>query len=74
MRPRAWPTDQLTPGCELEVIDACADDAVPGRFGAYRPPAKTSGSVEKVLINDQSELFAKLTSGSRPSGATSPAG
>jgi hypothetical protein len=50
-------------GCELEVIDACADDAVPGRFGAYRPPHWTSGSVEQVSIEDSAELYAKLPLG-----------
>ncbi|MCA9622150.1 MAG: hypothetical protein KC731_24170, partial [Myxococcales bacterium] len=50
-------------GCELEVIDACADDAVPGRFGAYRPPKWTSGSVEHVNIEDSAQLYAKLPLG-----------
>ena len=50
-------------GCDLEVIDACADDAVPGRFGAYRPPKWTSGSVERVRIDNEAELYAKLPLG-----------
>jgi len=50
-------------GCDLEVIDACADDAVPGRFGAYRPPKWTSGSVEKVRIDNAADLYAKLPLG-----------
>jgi len=36
---------------------------VPGRFGAYRPPKWTSGSVEKVRIDNSADLYAKLPLG-----------
>lgn len=50
-------------GCELEVIDGCSDDALPGRYGTYSPPQWTSGSVEKMSIDNTAELAAKLPLG-----------
>ena len=50
-------------GCELKVLDGCADDAVRGALGTYRPVEWTSGSVEKLDIANEGELFAKLPLG-----------
>ena len=50
-------------GCELEVIDTCRDDSVHGSLGSYRPVDWTSGSVEKIDIANEAELFAKLPLG-----------
>ncbi len=50
-------------GCDLEVLNSCADDAIAGSFGAYRPPAWTSGSVETVDIENTGDLYAKLPLG-----------
>jgi len=50
-------------GCDLRVLDACANDSVPGSLGAYRPVEWTSGSVEKIDISNQGELYAKLPLG-----------
>jgi hypothetical protein len=50
-------------GCELKVLDGCADDAVRGALGTYRPVEWTSGSVEKIDIANEGELFAKLPLG-----------
>jgi hypothetical protein len=56
-------------GCSLEPVYGCADDGMPGRFGRYEPPHWTSGSVEALQIEDETELYAKL-----PLGAVSLAG
>jgi hypothetical protein len=53
-------------GCELEVLTACNDDGIAGRYGAYNPPMWTSGSVEGFDVRDEYDLYAKL-----PLGATS---
>jgi len=50
-------------GCDLKVLDGCANDSVRGSFGAYRPVEWTSGSVEKVNISDEGDLYAKLPLG-----------
>src|SRR6186713_1336894 len=52
--------------CELEVLTACNDDGIAGRYGAYNPPMWTSGSVEGFDVRDEYDLYAKL-----PLGATS---
>jgi len=50
-------------GCDLQVLDACANDSVRGQLGAYRPVEWTSGSVEHIDISDEGELYAKLPLG-----------
>jgi hypothetical protein len=50
-------------GCDLKILDACANDSVHGALGAYRPVEWTSGSVEHVDISDEGELYAKLPLG-----------
>jgi hypothetical protein len=50
-------------GCDLRVLDGCANDSVRGALGAYRPVEWTSGSLEKVDISDEAELYAKLPLG-----------
>ncbi|HET6584358.1 MAG TPA: hypothetical protein VFG69_12940 [Nannocystaceae bacterium] len=52
--------------CELEVLTACNDDGIAGRYGAYNPPMWTSGSVEGFDVRDEYDLYAKL-----PLGASS---
>jgi hypothetical protein len=52
--------------CELEVLTACNDDGIAGRYGAYNAPMWTSGSVEGFDVRDEYDLYAKL-----PLGASS---
>jgi hypothetical protein len=55
-------------GCDLKVLDACANDSIHGAFGAYRPVEWTSGSVEKIDIASEGELYAKLPLGAATLG------
>lgn len=50
-------------GCNLKVLDGCANDSIRGAYGAYRPVEWTSGSVEKMDLASESELYAKLPLG-----------
>jgi hypothetical protein len=50
-------------GCDLKVLDHCNDDSIKGSLGSYRPVEWTSGSLEKLDINDELELTAKLPLG-----------
>jgi hypothetical protein len=50
-------------GCKLQVLDGCANDSIRGSLGAYRPVEWTSGSVERIEINNEGELYAKLPLG-----------
>ena len=50
-------------GCELQVLDECRNDSVRGSQGAYKPPEWTSGSLEKLEIASEGELYAKLPLG-----------
>jgi hypothetical protein len=61
-------------GCDLKVLDGCADDAVRGALGTYRPVEWTSGSVEKIDIANEGELFAKLPLGAASLDARVQAG
>ncbi len=61
-------------GCTLQVVDSCADDSTPGRYGSYHPPKWTSGSVEKVHIDNSDELYAKLPLGVATFGGRVQAG
>jgi hypothetical protein len=56
-------------GCKLQVLDACANDSVRGSLGSYGAVDWTSGSVEKVDILDENELYAKLPLGTSDLGA-----
>ncbi|MBX3205313.1 MAG: hypothetical protein KF764_09600 [Labilithrix sp.] len=50
-------------GCDLTVLDRCSKDNDLTYFGRYDPPEWTSGSVEKLDIANEGELFAKLPLG-----------
>ncbi len=56
-------------GCNLQVVDTCTNDDVRGSLGAYGPVDWTSGSVEKVDILNEDELYAKLPLGANTIGA-----
>ena len=55
-------------GCELRVIDSCRNDSVKGALGAYKTVDWTSGSVEKMDISNEGELYAKLPLGAATLG------
>ena len=61
-------------GCELKVLDACANDSIQGSLGRYRPVEWTSGSVEKIAISNEGELYAKLPLGVATLGGRVSAG
>jgi hypothetical protein len=61
-------------GCELQIVDACKNDSLKGSLGAYKPVEWTSGSVEKININNEGELYAKLPLGVASLGARVSAG
>jgi hypothetical protein len=61
-------------GCELSIVDSCKNDSVKGSLGAYKPVDWTSGSIEKVEIKNEAELFAKLPLGAASLGARVSAG
>jgi hypothetical protein len=50
-------------GCKLYVLDECRNDSVRGEQGAYKPIEWTSGSLEKLEIANEGELYAKLPLG-----------
>ncbi|MBK7579923.1 MAG: hypothetical protein IPI67_06915 [Myxococcales bacterium] len=50
-------------GCKLTVLDSCKDDSVRGSFGSYKPVEWTSGSLEKMEIKSEAELYANLPLG-----------
>ncbi len=50
-------------GCNLQVLDECRNDSVRGEQGAYKPVEGTSGSLEKLEIASEGELYAKLPLG-----------
>lgn len=49
--------------CKLTVLDGCKDDSVKGNYGTYRPVEWTSGSLEKMEIKSEAELYANLPLG-----------
>lgn len=61
-------------GCELRVLDGCNRGSLRGGLGAYNPAEWTSGSVEKIDISDEGELYAKLPLGIATLGARVHAG
>lgn len=50
-------------GCKLTVLDSCKDDSVRGSLGTYKPVEWTSGSLEKMEIKNEAELYANLPLG-----------
>jgi hypothetical protein len=49
-------------GCDLRVLEGCAP-SIKGSLGAYGAVEWTSGSVEKIDIGSEGELYAKLPLG-----------
>jgi hypothetical protein len=47
-------------GCELQVLESCRVSAKKGTLGNYKPTEWTAGSVEKMDIANEAELYAKL--------------
>ncbi|HEY8042615.1 MAG TPA: hypothetical protein VIF15_22590 [Polyangiaceae bacterium] len=50
-------------GCDLTILDGCAQDSVPGELGAYKPVDWTSGQLETVDVGNEADLYAKLPLG-----------
>jgi len=61
-------------GCDLKIVDSCRNDSVKAQLGSYRPVEWTSGSVEKIEVRNEGELFAKLPLGAATLGARVKAG
>jgi hypothetical protein len=61
-------------GCALQVLEGCVNSDVRGSLGAYNPPEWTSGSVEKIDIRDEGELYTKLPLGVATIGGRVAAG
>ncbi len=61
-------------GCELRVIDSCRNDSLKGTLGSYKTVDWTSGSVEKMDISNEGELYAKLPLGAATLGGRVSAG
>jgi hypothetical protein len=61
-------------GCDLKVIDSCRNDSVKGALGSYKSIDWTSGSVEKMDISNEGELYAKLPLGAATLGGRVSAG
>jgi hypothetical protein len=55
-------------GCDMQVLDECRNDSIRGSQGAYKPVEWTAGSLEKLQIANQGELYAKLPLGSASLG------
>lgn len=55
-------------GCDLKVLDSCNDDSVKGAVGSYKPVEWTSGSLEKIEIATEGDLYAKLPLGAATLG------
>jgi hypothetical protein len=55
-------------GCNLKLLDECRNDSIRGSQGAYRPVEWTTGSLEKLNISNQGELYAKLPLGAASLG------
>ena len=55
-------------GCELQILDECRNDSIRGSQGAYKPVEWTAGSLEKLNIQNQGELYAKLPLGAATLG------
>jgi len=55
--------------CAIELLRGCSDGGIPGRYGRYREPVFTSGTVESFSMKDEDELWAKLPLGAARFGA-----
>ncbi len=55
-------------GCDMKVLDQCRNDSVRGQLGAYKPVEWTSGSLEKLDIASEDDLYAKLPLGAATLG------
>jgi hypothetical protein len=55
-------------GCDMVVLDECRNDSIRGSQGAYKPVEWTTGQLEKMLIQNTGELYAKLPLGSASLG------
>lgn len=55
-------------GCSLVVLDECRNESIRGTQGSYLPTQWTSGSLEKIDISNEGELYAKLPLGSATLG------
>jgi hypothetical protein len=55
-------------GCNLRLLDECRNDSIRGSQGAYKPVEWTTGSLEKLNIASQGELYAKLPLGAASLG------
>jgi hypothetical protein len=61
-------------GCDLQVVDSCRSDSLKGALGSYRSVDWTSGSIEKIDIKNEGELYAKLPLGAASLGGRVSAG
>ncbi|MFT3772723.1 MAG: hypothetical protein QM820_45620 [Minicystis sp.] len=61
-------------GCQMKPLYGCSDDGIAGRFGSYRKPEFTSGTVEGFAIKNEDELNAKLPLGAVTLGGEMKAG
>lgn len=61
-------------GCDLQILDRCSLDALKGANGAYGPVEWTSGSLEKIDVKNEGELYAKLPLGAAALGGRVEAG
>ncbi|MEJ7728422.1 MAG: hypothetical protein WKG00_04325 [Polyangiaceae bacterium] len=55
-------------GCNMRVLDGCSNDSIRGANGAYKVPEWTGGSLEKIDIASEGELYAKLPLGAAELG------
>jgi hypothetical protein len=61
-------------GCDLQVVDSCRNDSLKGSLGSYRSVDWTSGSIEKIDVKNEGELYAKLPLGAASLGGRVAAG
>ncbi len=55
--------------CQMKVLHGCSDDGIAGRYGSYKAPELTSGSLEALSIKTEDELYAKLPLGAASFGS-----
>lgn len=56
-------------GCKVTILNGCSDEGIAGRYGTYRKPIPTSGTVESLSVTSNDELYAKLPLGAAKFGA-----
>jgi len=49
--------------CEMRIVEGCRDASLAGRFGTYRAPTYTSGSLESFSMRTSDDVAAKLPLG-----------